>query len=478
MAVVLGGDGKPLKFGDAIDLDEPISADSPLDDSVELLSTPVVSAPVVSLDEDEFPSELSLAQPTIDEIENAWDSTEAWDSQEPASTAIDGDDDIDTSLGIATTDSQPIADRTSDLPRDRQKTSRSNDDRSHHHKHLWGRKPRKVARLLKIASPTLLALPIIGGLLLYFGTNLGFYPFNGSSNLVVADASQSLSNRDEAITESDGDGDNPPATPKSVGRVLVDSDQDADNDSSYITVEEMIQSLDGRAKEFADDSPTETDNPPAVTIEMIAMRQRESRDDGQKMATPEDATENLNESLLVFPAQPPSVDLIRQVQAEVVSETDSDSAEIIAACNRAIESVKQLGPNKRGDVPNKVALKSKLLAFRDISRVGSLTVDANSPSVSGLLSELTHTDALTQLMPLCSEWVGWGGRKTDGMLLIGKLQDQDGETYVQLNEAMRVDVELAPDRRVLIGSQCAMLCKIISDNDSPRVQLVAGMAVH
>lgn len=481
-AIILGANGEPLKSldtqaavqvaeetppvveatetqdaADTIDLDEPLSCESPSGDSPSELS----GSSIVSFDVDEFPNELSLAQPTIDEIENAWDTTEEWDPPGSTIATNDADDDIDTSMSHELGGVDDVSVSPGRV--------RNDDHRAEFQRHQWARKRRKMMRLLKIASPTLLAIPIIGGILIYSGADLGFYPFDGPASSVLANVSQPLPVDPSAKKTRAQEGS---------GSLMDGIDPSFDHDSNYVTIEEVIQSLDGRGQEFAEDPATDTDTKRGVTIEMIARQQREARGGKKETVVTQEVPVEHGHLLLPFPRQPPSANSVRQANAEFSQPvTPMESPEMIAACELAINSVRKLVPDESGDLPSGNKLKERLLAFRDISRVGSLAKDVDSPRVDEMLSELASSSALAGLIPLCSEWIGWRGRKTDGMLLIGQLQGQDGETYVELADGSRVDVQLDENRKFPVESQCVMLCKIIPGNKSSRVQLVTGVLV-
>ena len=131
-----------------------------------------------------------------------------------------------------------------------------------------------------------------------------------------------------------------------------------------------------------------------------------------------------------------------------------------------------------GNQPNTNQAIPRLLAYRDLSRVASLTIPPDSPSVAALLDQLSRPKNLTQLEPLCGEWLAWRGRKTDGMLLIGRLvNDGDAESMLELSDGTQFRVRLADDLELPVDARCACLGKLLSTDDVPLVHLVAGIVV-
>ncbi|MCA9141021.1 MAG: hypothetical protein KDB00_29830, partial [Planctomycetales bacterium] len=159
-----------------------------------------------------------------------------------------------------------------------------------------------------------------------------------------------------------------------------------------------------------------------------------------------------------------------------------DSPEVAEACARAMESIGRLpsGSFVGDDEPEsnlRETTVKRLIAFRDVSQLGHFSVHADSPCVAEVFEMLLRPNTLQQLEPLCGEWIGWARRKTDGMLLIGTLRQEAGDQFVVLADGTRLRVQLAEHVELPIDSKCVALGKIISTDEAPLVQLVAGVVV-
>ena len=522
------------------------------DDSDDSDSQPGMTLAGLTLDQlsSELSSEPSSEPSTIDAIEDAWDS------HEPAADQIDeddwqGDDGSRDKVRVGAGERQRV----------QGKVKFADDQRSLYQKRHWVRRPRSAVRLLKIAFPSLLALPVIIAILLISGLNLGFYPFDGS----FGGHSTSVASRATDAGESNGDGSDTP-TPQvnrpPVGRVLVDSDQNVGSSSSPSSsnshaddatlsseelgrlfdpdgqsdaeegkriedVDEVIQSLAGMGEALAEEWRRDSDDPPKMTAKMAAERRIvELQAKTPKDLALDESSANLNRALLVFPSDPPSVHSVLQASVEsemdptatksqpepekllveaqadssFVLDPDSDSVDdkknetapskpsfsatekevpgVIADCEQAITSINRLvlmQQNEESSVGE--LLRAKLLAYQDLSRIGGLLIASESPSVTRVFTELTQSNVLSQLEPLCGEWIGWQGRQTEGILLIGRLQDKGAVMEFELSDGTRMNVEFPSDREFPIGRRCAILGKIISTDEAPLIRLVAGVVV-
>ncbi|WP_182867593.1 hypothetical protein [Stieleria mannarensis] len=154
-----------------------------------------------------------------------------------------------------------------------------------------------------------------------------------------------------------------------------------------------------------------------------------------------------------------------------------DSPDLINGCERAGELIGRLQSDRSEGTSAREDVLARLRAYRAVAQVGSSELAGESPCVARLLDSLASSPALQQLEPLCGEWIDWGRRQTDGMLLIGELKTENTETYFELSDGTRIDVRLPNQLDLPVGSRCAAIGKIISTEDVPLIRLVAGVVV-
>ncbi len=64
------------------------------------------------------------------------------------------------------------------------------------------------------------------------------------------------------------------------------------------------------------------------------------------------------------------------------------------------------------------------------------------------------------------------------MLLIGRLQKRDTKTFIELTDGTQFQVQLSGEISLPTQSRCAAIGKMISTDEVPLVQLVAGVVVQ
>lgn len=662
-------------IAETVDFDE--SPDlSDLEDTIDLDETPAPPGhSIVAAVEDHVDDAPSKGPTSIDEIEQAWETPQGWESQESiaddAAFDDDGDDFDDDDHGVDNDDvdgpvRRTVADDSESASPHRQRVPVAEDQRSYYERHQWGRKPHDTIRWLKIASPSLLALPVIGTILYFADIDLGFYPFNGAREEPV---SQAPPRHSTSLGSQPNQNDAAP-----VGRVLVDSDQtvepdrfeprsgeamdsgevDSDaasvdlasgDDSEYSTseivaglfrpdresgsnqiddvedVDEVIRSLVEDGNTLADEPDEATGDESPVTIAMRAREQFNRRNPEPELDAVEREAALLNSATLAFPENAPSADSILQASAqaeiaadpemsvdpgpsldpemtinrestpdpemtfapamtsdpemnreskenddpvmdsgpqipvqptlteqfelppepepaaalepaaepeptpepepaakpEMVAELDLptepepnsepelnseperaadlsesgierpdaaspslavvESPELIAGCEHAVESLRRLASVDSAEASASEMLVARLRAYRSVSTIGSMDISDQSPAVEQMFTELIRSDAIDQLSPLCGEWVGWGGRKTDGMLLIGEIVEQDGGTFLELADRTRFEIQWTDEFRLPSGTRCAALGSILRSQDQPLIRLAAGVSL-
>jgi hypothetical protein len=360
-----------------------------------------------------------------------------------------------------------------------------------------------------IASPTLLAVPVILGTLYFAGVNLGFYPLDGSSSISSHSLLRHTPDDEKEKRQASLDAPNPAddrlSRPSPVGvdpkrasgphrsnghekttepaaqeLKLLGAPQQADAWSNHaeLGIDEVIQSVRNSAVAPALTSTASGKDSQKVTAQIAAEQQHAERQDSGRQSTEsgpvrqttaaEEITARLNRSLLVFPAEPPSAD-------SSAGQRETESTEVVAACGRAIASIDRM--ENRDDFSQPADL-STLVAYRAVSRLGALPIDPNGPMVLQVLSEVTEPVVLAQFEPLCLEWIRWAERKTDGILLIGRLQDRAGETVFELVDGTRLAIDLPPDWHLPRHSRCAAIGKMINPAESRRIELIAGVEVR
>ncbi|WP_419580482.1 hypothetical protein [Stieleria magnilauensis] len=564
--------------GNEIDLDAEIDLD-------EVASPSGVS--MIGIEDDEFPTDRPQPRPSIDQIEHAWESPDAWEPQDPISDAdVFGDHDDDEFNVI---DDQPPT----------QTVPLANDDQSFFERHHWGRRQRNSIRLLKIASPTLIAVPIIAVILYASGANALFDLLGQSTDPVAArEQSETDQNRDraakpapaspktqqsagggrvapdatgspsddstsddstsddatgedssgedstsamdpvtvvaddDAAAHTNSDQSDDPITPAEADAELVSSDGPSAEtptpdltttnrtDVEVMDVDQVIQSIKRTGEAIAEEQSTTAEEPSALTIAMRAKQQWKERHQ-QPQRQPDAAEQEralLNGATLTFPSEPPSADSVLQTSAQSniapeptapeptapeptapeptqTAETKSknlaaeapqtptipapelDTAVLTEACAEAIRAISRWQADDSKDQSARQRMLAQLQAYRSVSRIGSLEFASDSPSVAKLLKTLMESDALQTLEPLCSEWINWGRRQTDGMLLIGRLKTGETESFFELADGSQLRIRSSKEIHVPTESRCVAIGRIISTEDIPLVQLLAGVVV-
>ncbi|MCS7468436.1 hypothetical protein NZK35_17425 [Stieleria sp. ICT_E10.1] len=534
MAIVLSPEGNEIDLDAEIDLDEVASQSD---------------VSLIGIDDDEFPADRPHPQPSIDQIEHAWESPDAWEPQDPISDAdVFGDHDDDEFNVI---DDQPPT-QTAPL---------ANDDQSFFERHHWGRRQRNSIRLLKIASPTLIAVPIIAAILYASGANALFDLLGQSTDPIAArEQSDTDQNRDgfakpspasretqnpaggvrsapDAMGSPNDDSPSDDSTsvmePVATAAADTNSDQTAgpitpaeadaelvSSDVEIMDVDEVIESIKRTGEAIAEERSTTAEEPSALTIAMRAKQQWKERH-RQPLPLPGAAEQErtlLNSATLTFPNQPPSADPVLQTSAQSdiapertapettapettapeppqTAETNSkslateapetptipapelDTDALTESCAEAIQAIGRWQADESKDQPPRQRMLAQLQAYRSVSQIGSLEFASNSPSVAKLLKTLIDSDALQPLEPLCSEWIEWGRRQTDGMLLIGRLQTGETESYFELADGSQLRIQSSKEIHVPTESRCVAIGRIISAEDVPLVQLLAGVVV-
>ena len=583
-------DDEPIDLDETIDLDEHVS---------------MSGLSIIASNQDGETVEAESAANSIDELEQAWDSPEAWGSPEAWSSQEanreeeqfdedhfdEGDfdeDDFERELASETPNAATptaVADSadfvaqgvTTHRTAKRANVPYPEDQHSDYARHHWGKQPRDAVRLLKIAAPTLIALPIIGLILYWSGINLGFPPFNATKD----EANAKLAMQSAEPRSASGADENESDTSKSplVGRVLVDSEPSApkqdnaeqdnaeQNDpeqgsaaetvlaeshsespseivaslfapdqvagpteaedsavrqasaeqsiaeatpgESLPEIDDVIQSLGAQiAKEDATGEQADDDQQPRKTIEMAA-RERMAENAADITLDPVQAEiATLNRATLAFPQDPPSADSIKPSQpppepdaAEIANDSapelnslaasetataginlpatetpQRESLERIAAIGDATASIDRL-VDWQVEATSKKAVLARLLAYRAVSRIGSLPIESGGENTDQLFARLVDPTVLAQLEPLCGAWIDWGRRKTDGILLIGQLRHEDTQITIELSDGTTYQVQLADQVELPTKTRVVALGKIISTEDVPLVRLVAGAVV-
>ena len=150
--------------------------------------------------------------------------------------------------------------------------------------------------------------------------------------------------------------------------------------------------------------------------------------------------------------------------------TATVSPALAAACQRATAATKTLSEPTDRD-----ATLNALIAYRDISRVAGLDGVKNSACVAELLDMLSQSDSIDQLSSLCPEWINWNRRKTDGMLLIGKLIRENDQLAILLDDQTHVVLKDDMPHVLPIGKRVVLLGSIENSGKTPLVRTVAGV---
>ena len=275
----------------------------------------------------------------------------------------------------------------------------------------------------------------------------------------------------------------------------------ADNFDDESSIDAVIERM--RDQVVAATDRIETSDPNRVSAGMAAeKRMREQLQMPDKTDRPDLSDDDarraqIESSLLVFPSHPPKVDQVRQRDKNSAAETGADqvaqstenpsdsaprkdelpatepvSPEMSVELKRAIESVKAV--KQLDSASERESTIRRLVAFRDVSTIGDLLSDQPQPGIQELFDLLIEPATQSNLEPLCSEWVGWSGRPTAGMLLFGELQVDQAEPKMRLEDGSFLEVELAQHLESTPSGRVVAIGIILSSENAPRVRLVAG----
>ena len=523
----------------------------------------------VDLEPMESPPAFETSQsPTIDQIEEAWEESEGLDG----GGELDGEetlDDDETEFTKAETSTKL-------------KVPLANDDRSYYQRHGWGKRQRNAVRIAKIVAPSLLAIPIAGGILWLGDIDLGFYPFNGNgqnnesrlssagpsdaiaptgnssfddgessmpsekpsagdTSAVVSPSNdfdkvsenESANQRPTVFAESsppvgnDGSQEGPTANfpPKSDSENLENDGIDKDvrsvlEDTDGIPMEQLIEEIKERkpSEDFADDDQSRK------TVGMIARQQAMQRQlDEFGEANAQRPPRDEPHQLMIFPKTVPPVESItesnsiKQASAEAASvETAEDSEASLAnstekndaaSGDRPIDietvesdstgNVESKGTGDSATETSKPRSKECELALQSLAQIGDSSdrkshevvmayahvarlaeVDNIDDEIDEVLSRIADDENTQSLLEsLAVAWIDWSKRKTDGMLLIGRIVRQEDVANFILSDGteLTIDADLPPN--VPKQTPVVVLAKIVSKNPSPRVRLIAGTVV-
>ncbi|MEO1527910.1 MAG: hypothetical protein AAFX06_20960 [Planctomycetota bacterium] len=193
---------------------------------------------------------------------------------------------------------------------------------------------------------------------------------------------------------------------------------------------------------------------------------------------------DMNNALLIFPLEaPPKSDKSGSDVAEsgdmsdaielplpeqALPSEDNETEELKLAVNEASTALSGLTVGSPG--------RDQAIGYRAIARLGAMTFDVGSPSVSRVLNEMAGSDALTLFKGLEATWARSKRRDTDGILLIGRLRSNgDQELWYETSGGDYLDVTTEGDvprdvRSVAIG-------RIVEVEPKIRIELVAGTAL-
>ncbi|MCO8124285.1 hypothetical protein NHH03_21260 [Stieleria sp. TO1_6] len=520
----------PSSPGDeAIDLDEPQRNQS-------------VDESSVILDDDEFPSGLGLAQPKNEDAENEWDVPEPWEMQESLTDMI--------AAGKVTpraSQREPEPSRSEVSRLDKQPLERPTvDQQPIYQRSQWSRRGSPLRNVLKIAAPSLLALPVAGAILLGSGMapNLGFYPFDGSfsgrtaivngSDFQTPPALPDAANPDDDLFAASAD------SAPSQGRVLVGSDAQLDSDSADSTDSYAAQFTNqladaggdaGSTDEASSDEPPATESPlsPSEIGDLFAPREQEQVAkadvadpdtssvaevdttsvavadadadadatpavvDPTVAAAPQTMQTDVTDSLLVFPAEPPSLDSVVQASAETeikpaeklpelpaAEEHSIDSIEVVEACNLALASLERFESISNSDKPQDKKQLAQLAAYRDVATIGGLSFEPDSPNVNRILARLSQLPQLESFGQMSAGWIRYQRRGTDGILLVGQIRHDNGVPVFELPDSIALDLTLATQIQLPDGQPLVAFGRILPGTDksadaAPQIELSAGV---
>ena len=202
---------------------------------------------------------------------------------------------------------------------DRKRVPIAKDQRSYYDRHEWGRRRQKLdyARVLKLALPTLVVLPLIAGMVAFSGIDLGFYPFDGSLKLSSNSDSESPGQEDSngssaIVPEETGDFEddllNPiESGPRTAKTAILTSASESDStdqvkpntvepateerpDDSVATID-PVPTTSGSTQDTTDDSHSSSDSSMAWLDDLVAR----SSDDSTTEPNVEDPSDEVED---------------------------------------------------------------------------------------------------------------------------------------------------------------------------------------
>ncbi len=488
--------------GDGVDLDDDVVWEESHPNGVS-----------VTGGEADFPSEITVQQPTLDEIEDAWDAP---------------DDD----WGKPRAEQISLREASHEASHDRDSFDGSVDE-AFYERRYRPRRRNAVVRILKMASPSLIALPIIVAIWYVSGFDISTTSGDRDPDTLLADAATSVA-ADSALPNRVGASPTDPSSQQEdsiamisdrVAEPLVPVDEAAATQPAEPTtvaaiasrnaqpdaapntggeMELLLQDLRAEAPlvEAADGESSEgSQSSPAKTVWMRAQEQLARRGNDEADAGSEIEVPPSEQPVLRFPSETPSVSEIIQASAESENtagppdeaaiefspatpqtspETSprlpQDEPEFVAACEKVLRAIAALPP---ADDRSREATLARLTTFRELSQLGDHSFPAASPAVAEVLDRLAEpsrveSGEVTALAELCAAWIGWSKRTTDGMLLVGRFTQSGEAGSWQLSDGTRLEVELsAADCEVPTSGRVIALAKIVSADQPPTVKLLA-----
>ncbi|MFU7558965.1 hypothetical protein ACMFWY_09825 [Roseiconus sp. JC912] len=147
-----------------------------------------------------------------------------------------------------------------------------------------------------------------------------------------------------------------------------------------------------------------------------------------------------------------------------------------SACLKVVESLESLHPSDQND---RQATIANLKAYREVCRLVDVEGIADAPSLKAVLHQVAEKPIHRQFTSLSGAWIQWPKRQTKGVLLLGKVETEDGQTTLRFDDGSQVALEHDfGDRRSLVeGESIVGLAEIISA-ESPRsvrlIEIVSG----
>jgi hypothetical protein len=124
-------------------------------------------------------------------------------------------------------------------------------------------------------------------------------------------------------------------------------------------------------------------------------------------------------------------------------------------------------------------VQARLIAYRELARLADVEPTPSHPAIIELLQRVVEEPVRSQLAPLCRDWVDWGKRDTDGVLLVGQIipggHGGHGER-IELQGGDRLPIQITGELVLASDQDYVALGQIITGAETFHIHIIAAVA--